>query len=101
MSEIRVSRQLLWQVAIVAFISVEVVLAALGIELYLGWPIAALIVMGSLILRLGVTFVIGTFLWALFGWGWPIWAAALFSTPALFLMFPRLLTDFFEPAHVT
>ena len=101
MSEIRVSRQLLWQVAIVAFISVEVVLAALGIELYLGWPIAALIVMGSLILRLGVTLVIGTFLWALFGWDWPIWAAALFSTPALILMFPRLLTDFFEPAHVT
>ena len=101
MSEIRVSRQLLWQVAIVAFISVEVVLAALGIELYLGWPIAALIVMGSLILRLGVTLVIGTFLWALFGWDSPIWAAALFSTPALILMFPRLLTDFFEPAHVT
>lgn len=97
MSEIGLSRKLIGQVAIVSFISFEVVVAALGLELYLGWPMAALIVMGSLILRFGITFVIGAYLWALFGWDLPIWAAALFSAPALILMFPSLLTDFLQP----
>lgn len=97
MIEIAMPRRQLWQVAIVAFIAFEVVVAALGLELYFGWPIAASLVMGSLILRFGVTFVIGAYLWALFGWDWPVWASASFSAPALILMFPRLLTDFFQP----
>jgi hypothetical protein len=95
-----VSQRRFWQVVIVTFILFEVVVAAFGLELYFGGAIAPLMVMGSLILRLGVTFVVGAYLWALFGWDWPVWGAALFSAPALILMFPRLLTDFFKPQPV-
>ena len=79
--------------AIVAFILYYVVVAALGLELSLGLGGAALLVIGSLILRIGVTFVIGAYLWALFGFDWPIWGASLFAAPALILLFPHLLAD--------
>lgn len=85
------------QLAIVAFIAVELCVSVLGLETYFGFWLAAAIVMGSLILRFGLTFVIGAFLCAYLVFQWHWIAAAIFSGPALILMFPGLLTDWFTP----
>lgn len=87
------SQQRLWQVAIVVFIGFELYVAALGLEVYFGFWLAAVMVMGSLILRFGLTFVIGAFLYALFILEWPAELSILFSAPAILLMFPKLLPD--------
>ncbi len=81
------------QASIVCFIAFEVYVACLGIEVYFGTSIAAAAILFSLVFRFGVTFVIGAFLCAYFVWDWPIRLAALFSAPALILMFPHLLAD--------
>lgn len=84
------SKRRLWQIAIIVFIAFELYFAALGLEIYFGlW--APLILMGSLILRLGVTFPVGCFLCAFFVWQWPWALAAIFAAPAVILMFPKLL----------
>ena len=41
------SQQRLWQVAIVVFIGFELYVAALGLEVYFGFWLAAVMVMGS------------------------------------------------------
>ncbi len=86
-------QQRLGQIAIICFIAFVVYAAALGLEIWFGSAIAAVLVMGSLIFRLGVTFVIGAFLCAHFVWGWTLVYATLFSAPTLILLFPHLLAD--------
>lgn len=85
----------LGQAAIVAFICFQIYVSVLGFDIYFGPYTGAVVVMLSIILRLGVTFVIGAFLCAYFVWGWPMFGAALFSAPALILLFPHLLADAF------
>lgn len=87
-----VSRRRWAQLGLIAFILFQVWVASRGLEAVFGlW--APLIVMGSLILRFGLTFVIGTFLYALFILEWPAELSMLFSAPAILLMFPKLLPD--------
>ena len=86
------SQQRLWQVAIVVFIGFELYVASLGLEVFFGLG-APVIVMVSIILRFGLTFVIGAFLYALFILEWPAELSMLFAAPAILLMFPKLLPD--------
>lgn len=82
----------LWQVAIVVFIAFELYVASRGLEVFFGlW--APAIVMVSIILRFGLTFVIGAFLYALFILEWPAELSMLFAAPAILFMFPKLLPD--------
>ena len=80
------------QLGLIAFIAFEVWVASRGLGVYFG-IFAPGIVMISLILRFGLTFPIGAFLYGLFVLEWPAELAMLFAAPAVLLMLPKLLPD--------
>lgn len=88
-------RQRWWLWGLIAFIICQVIVASLGLEPLLGIAAPAT-VMVSLILRFGLTFVVGTFLYAYLqlGWGWQF--SVLFSAPSLLLLLPKMLPDLME-----
>lgn len=87
-----ISRRHCAQLGLIAFILFEVWVASRGLGVYFG-IFAPGIVMISLILRFGLTFPIGAFLYGLFILEWPAELAMLFAAPAILLMLPKLLPD--------
>ena len=85
------------QLGLIAFIVFELWVASRGLEVYFG-IVAPGIVMISLILRFGLTFPVGAFLYGLFILEWPAELAMLFAAPAILLMFPKLLPDIAQVA---
>lgn len=86
------------QLGLIAFILLEVWVAARGLGVYFG-IFAPGIVMISLILRIGLTFPIGAFLYGLHLLEWPAELAMLFAAPAVLLTLPKLLPDMAQVAQ--
>ena len=85
-------RQQWWRLALIAFIVGQVFVASRGLEVLLGMGAPA-VVMISLILRFGLTFVIGAFLYAYLALDWPWQLSVLFSAPSVILLIPKMLPD--------
>ena len=80
------------QWGMIAFIAAQVFVASRGLEILLGMGAPA-VVMVSMILRFGLTFVIGAFLYAYLALDWPWQLSVLFSAPSVILLIPKMLPD--------
>ena len=80
------------QWGMIAFIAAQVFVASRGLEILLGMGAPA-VVMVSMILRFGLTFVIGAFLYAYLALDWPWQLSVLFSATSVILLIPKMLPD--------
>ena len=90
-----ISKQHLGVIGLFAFILAEIWFAAYGLMTFFGM-LTPVILLVSFILRWGLTFVIGTFMYAYFVQEWQWGYSTLFSAPAVVLMLPKMLPNVVE-----